>query len=182
MNEGLVPRRYAKALYEFALEKGVQERVYTMMKSLAASFAANGGLQSTLANPYVGVADKKGLLVTAASADKSDIVYADFLKLLAENRRLDMARDIALAYIGLYRKANDIHEVTVTSAYPLKPAESARLKALVECHIGANATVEFSEAVNPQLIGGFTVAVGNERLDASLSNELKQLRLNLSSK
>ena len=177
MNEGLVPRRYAKALYGFALEKGVQERVYTMMKSLVASFAANEGLQPTLANPYVGVADK-----TAASAEKTDAVYADFLKLLAENRRLDMARDIALAYIGIYRKANGIHEVRVTSAYPLKPAESARLKALVERHLGKNAVVEFSEAVNPELIGGFTVAVGNERLDASLSNELKQLRLNLSSK
>ena len=58
MNEGLVPRRYAKALYGFALEKGVQERVYTMMKSLVASFAANEGLQPTLANPYLGVADK----------------------------------------------------------------------------------------------------------------------------
>ena len=172
MNEGLVPRRYAKALYGFALEKGVQERVYTMMKSLVASFAANEGLQPTLANPYVGVADKTELLMTAASAEKTDAVYADFLKLLAENRRLDMARDIALAYIGIYRKANGIHEVRVTSAYPLKPAESARLKAVVE----------FSEAVNPELIGGFTVAVGNERLDASLSNELKQLRLNLSSK
>lgn len=182
MNEGLVPRRYAKALYGFAFEKGVQERVYTMMKSLVASFAANEGLQPTLANPYVGVADKTELLMTAASAEKTDAVYADFLKLLAENRRLDMARDIALAYIGIYRKANGIHEVRVTSAYPLKPVESARLKALVERHLGKNAVVEFSEAVNPELIGGFTVAVGNERLDASLSNELKQLRLNLSSK
>lgn len=182
MNEGLVPRRYAKALYEFALEKGESERVYTMMKNLSASFAANEGLQSTLANPYVGAADKKALLLTAAGAEKADAVYADFLKLLDENRRLDMARDIALAYIGIYRKANDIHEVKVTSAQPLKASEAARLKALVERHLGKNAAVEFSTAVNPQLIGGFTVAVGNERLDASISNELKQLRLNLSSK
>ena len=116
MNEGLVPRRYAKALYGFALEKGVAERVYTMMKNLTASFAANGGLQPTLANPYVGASDKEALLVTAAGADKTDSAFADFLKLLAENRRLDMARDIALAYIDIYRKANDIHEVKVTSA------------------------------------------------------------------
>ena len=89
MNEGLVPRRYAKALYGFALEKGVAERVYTMMKNLTASFAANGGLQPTLANPYVGASDKEALLVTAAGADKTDSAFADFLKLLAENRRLD---------------------------------------------------------------------------------------------
>lgn len=89
MNEGLVPRRYAKALYGFALEKGVQERVYTMMKSLVASFAANEGLQPTLANPYLGVADKTGLLMTAASAEKTDAVYADFLKLF---RRLALLR------------------------------------------------------------------------------------------
>ncbi len=182
MNEGLVPRRYAKALYGFALEKGVAERVYTMMKNLTASFAANGGLQPTLANPYVGASDKEALLVTAAGADKTDAAFADFLKLLAENRRLDMARDIALAYIDIYRKANDIHEVKVTSAHKLQPAEASRLKSLVERHLGRNAVVEFSTAVDPELIGGFTVAVGNERLDASLSNELKQLRLNLSSK
>ena len=54
----------------------------------------------------------------------------------------------------------------------------SRLKSLVEKHLG-DATVEFTKDVDPDLIGGFVVTVNSERLDASVSNEIKQLRLKL---
>ena len=63
----------------------------------------------------------------------------------------------------------------------IRAREMKRLKALIESHVGG-ATVEYETAVDPDLIGGFVVKIDSERLDASIKNELKQLRLKLLSK
>ena len=87
-------------------------------------------------------------------------------------------RVIALTYLDIYRKANNIYLVKITTAVELPDGEMSRLKSLVEKHLG-DATVEFTKDVDPDLIGGFVVTVNSERLDASVSNEIKQLRLKL---
>ena len=53
MNDGLIPRRYAKALYKFAFEKGPDATLYRLMTDLCANFAAQPALQSPMANPFV---------------------------------------------------------------------------------------------------------------------------------
>lgn len=181
MNEGLIPRRYANALFLTAREKGCERRLYDIMLRLEQSFAATPDLQDTLSNPFVSEADKCRLLTTAAGATGADTLFADFLRLLCRNRRIEFMRGIALAFLDIYRRENHIYVVRVESAAPLAPEEEQRIKRLVQSHIG-DGTMEYTAGVNPTLIGGFTVAVGNDRIDASVSNELKQLRLNLLSK
>lgn len=178
MDQGLIPNRYAKALYKFALDKGEASRVYELMKNVAASFAGQPPLGDVMANPYVPSGDKTGLMMTAARASESDDCYADFLKLLVKNKRIEFMRGIALTYLDIYRKANNIYLVKITTAVELPDGEMSRLKSLVEKHLG-DATVEFTKDVDPDLIGGFVVTVNSERLDASVSNEIKQLRLKL---
>lgn len=181
MNEGLIPRRYAKALLKFAEERKQQTHVYDLMSTLASSFQAEPQLAQVMSNPFVEDKDKMSLLTTAAGAGESDSVFCDFLKLLCRNRRLALSRDIAYAYLDLYREANNISIVKVTSAAPLSAADEDRIKALITRHLHGG-TMDYSSKVDPSLIGGFTVEVGNDRIDASISNELKQLRLNLLSK
>ena len=184
MNEGLIPKRYAKALYKFACEKGADLGLYRLMGNLGRSFADNPALDSTVANPFVGDDDKIALLKTAATgaADTTDKkagdVYADFLKLLRENKRLPMAGAISRAYCDIYRKENRIYRVAVVSAKPLDAPEQNRLLKLIEGHLDGG-KMEHSFSTDPELIGGFTVDIDNERLDASVKNELKQLRLKL---
>lgn len=179
MNEGLIPRRYAKALFKVAQEKNCAPQMYALMKQLSLSFAAQPVLNQTIANPFVSAEEKVALITTAAGATAADPLMADFLKLLIQNKRIDLVRDIALAYADIYRKENNIYVVTVTSAQPLDPAELERLHRIVQEHLPKGATTEFSSQVNPDIIGGFTIAINNERLDASIKNELKQLRLKL---
>lgn len=187
MNEGLIPKRYAKALYKFACEKGADLGLYRLMGNLGRSFADNPALDSTVANPFVGGDEKIGLLKTAAavsdaSASSEDVkvaeVYADFLKLLRDNKRLPMAAAIARAYCDIYRKENRIYRVTVVSAKPLDAPEQKRLLKLIENHLDGG-KMEYTFSTDSELIGGFTVDIDNERLDASVKNELKQLRLKL---
>lgn len=181
MNEGLLPRRYAKALYEYACEKDCSQSIYTLMKTMVNSFSEMPLLGVTLSNPYVSEHDKMLLLSTASGATDSDKVFVDFLKLLEQNKRLGFSREIAQAYIDIYRDKNNIYEVHVTSAAPMSADEELRLKSMIEKHLKGG-VMEYYHGINPDLIGGFTVSVGNERLDASVSNELNQLRLNLLSK
>jgi len=178
MDQGLIPRRYARALYKFALERKQDRKVYELMKTLAASFDSEEQLLAAIRNPFVSSADKVSLLTVSAGATGADSCFNDFMKLLVHNRRIAYARGIALSYIEQYREANDIYKVEVATAANMAQRETDRLKTLIERHL-KGATMEYSQKVDPDLIGGFVINIGNEQLDASISNELKQLRLKL---
>ncbi len=126
-------------------------------------------------------ADKTSLLLHAvygADTEKADATYADFIKLLEQNGRVDMARDIALAFISLYRKEHSIYRVDIASAAPMPEQQRKRLENVIAQHVGKG-TMEYNYTTDPSLIGGFTVTVDSQRLDASVSNELQRLRRSL---
>lgn len=185
MNQGLIPQRYAKALYKVAIERKCTEPLYSMMKNLNGSFESNPDLGRAIENPFVAADKKRQLLCTAAAVDtltgRDDVAsntFTDFVTLLERNKRIEYARGTALAYIDRYRKERNISTVTVTSASTLDTATSARLMSIIKSQ-HPDGTIEYQEKVDPELIGGFTIAIDNMRLDASIKNELKQLRLKL---
>jgi len=179
MNEGLIPRRYAKALYKTGVERDCADRLYTLMRALAGAYTADPALGRAIANPFVPAADKSALLTTAAGATSADHTFADFIKLLERNRRIDLAGDTALAYTRYYRAERGIRRVAVTSAAPLPADQLDRIRAVAEAHLHGG-TMEFASATDPSLIGGFTVTIDdNERLDASVDRQLKELRQSL---
>lgn len=178
MDQGLIPRRYAKALLEVAGNASMADALYQSMKQLEQAFEAEPQLAATVGNPFVSIADKTSLIKTAIGDDKAQTQVDNLLRVLAENNRMGMVRDIAMAYMRLYRKANNIYLVHVESAAPMQPDEEERLKKIIAAHLHGG-HMEYSFSVNPDLIGGFVINIDNERLDASVKNELKQLRLKL---
>lgn len=132
MDDGLIPRRYAKALYKVASEKNLQQRMYTLMTNLAGSFSSAPGLTEVIDNPCQKASDKLMLLKTAAGATADDSLYDDFLHLLVKNNRLALVHAMALAYCSLYRTENNIRVVTLTTAAPLPAAQMTRLKEFIE--------------------------------------------------
>lgn len=177
MDNGLIPRRYAKALYKFALEHEATRRVYDEMKQVIASFKANPGLQKTLANPFVCRADKETLLREAAGT-QAENDYLGFVKLILDNRREEYAYAMAMAYRDIYRTANNISQVHIATAAKLPEGDMERLKKMVADSFKSQ-TLEYTTSVEPDLIGGFVIDVDDARLDASLSSELEQLRITL---
>lgn len=177
MNDGLIPRRYALALYKYAKEKNVTEQVYEEMKQVIVSFRQFPDLQKVMANPFVTPADKTKLLINAAG-DKIEDSYKSFVKLILGANREQYALQMALAYRDIYRKENRIAQVSVTSAIPLDEAQEEKVKNIVKKAF-EGMTLEFSFDVNPEIIGGFIITVDSNRLDASVSNELQQIRKQL---
>lgn len=178
MDQGLIPKRYAKALYEVAREQGNEAKLYDEMKSLDRAVASGSRLNETLENPFVSNSDKAALIYTACGSDSTDAPLANFVRLLEENHRLGMVRAIANAYQDIYRQDKHIYRVEVTAASKMEPKSEERLKKLILARLDGG-TMEYTMKIDPSLIGGFTVNIENQRLDASVKNELKQLRLNL---
>lgn len=180
MDQGLIPRRYAKALYAVGEERSDTAMLYRLMQELVATLRGTPGMASTVSNPFVSDADKTKLLIMAVSGNdgKPDATFADFLSLLEKKKRTAMIGDIARAYVDLYRKEKAIYRIDISSAAVMGDSERKRLEGIVGKHIGEG-TFEYNYTVDPSLIGGFTVTINSERLDASVSTQLKQLRLKL---
>lgn len=177
MDNGLIPHRYARALYKYSLERGNASAVYEEMKKVAGSFISTPDLQKVLANPFVSDADKEKLLISAAGTEVEDD-YRRFVKLLLDHRREEYAWRACLAFRDIYREANHIASVKVTTAARLDETEMEKIRSVVR-KAYKDWTLEFEESVDSSLIGGFVVDVDSVRMDASVSNEIEQLRLNL---
>ena len=107
MNTGMIPSRYAKALYEYAGEKSATERVYGEMQRLAGSFAAEPALRRALDNPVLTPEQKSGLVYNAAGGDPSDELKR-FVELVLSHKRMQLLHRMALDYMALYRRAHNI--------------------------------------------------------------------------
>lgn len=177
MNDGLIPNRYAKALMKVAAHDGTQDSVYEQTKQLEASYAATPGLKAAVNNPFIAVDEKCKLLLTASGAPQGGTLDR-FIRLVIDKNRIDFMRSIALAYTKLYRQASGIACVEIASATQLPQKELDQITDVVKRQLGSK-TTEMKVTVDPSLIGGFTVNVDGQVLDASVKTELKKLRLKL---
>lgn len=176
MNEGLIPSRYAKALYKYAQEHHVAAPIYEEMKRLDAAFATHTELSKALSNPALSAADKVRVL-SSAFGEKPDDYLLRFVQLVIRNRRETFARAIALAYQDIYRRANHIARVTITTAVALDKEVLDRIGDLMKKQ--TDKTLEFVYEIDPSIIGGFILRVDSMQLEASVNSELKKLRLKL---
>lgn len=177
MNDGLIPQRYAKALYKYALEKNNTAAVYDEMKQVVASFEAMPSLQKVMTNPFVDAQRKQALLI-AAAGDKVEDDYRRFVKLVLDHNREEFLFCMAHDYRRIYRDENHIARVNIITAAELPEPELQKIRDVV-----ANAfkdyTLEYDYHLDPDIIGGFVIDVNSTRMDASISNELEQLRQTL---
>ena len=173
MNEGLIARRYAKALLKYAQEKDKTFPVYEAARQVEASFIAHLDLQEAMLNPVLTASQKEALMLSASSEE-----YLRFVRLLLRERREDYLRPIMLMYQKLYRDVNHIVRAQIVTAAPLDKQILSRIEEVVARHC-KDAKLEFEHKIDPEIIGGFVLNVGGEQLDASIEKELKQLRLKL---
>ena len=177
MVTGLIPHRYAMALYKYAMETKTGDKVYEEMKRVADAFSSNPGLEKVLSNPYVKSDDKKRVLLAAAGENPGDD-FRRFVTLIIDHRREEFAYLMALAYRDIYRKENNISQVRITTAVELPAGEMDKLRGVVERAVKAS-SLEYDYVVDPTIIGGFIIDVDYTRMDSSVSCELEQLRHNL---
>jgi len=165
--------RYAKAILSFALEQNKEVEVNNDMLLIASTISENKDLQMLLDNPVL-KSDLKKSTLTAVFASKVSSLSIGLIDLLIDNKRLAIISEVAKKYTFLFDKLKGIEVAKVTTAIPLTAELNAQVLKKVKEITGKEATIENN--VNPDIIGGFILRIGDVQYDASISNKLKVLK------
>jgi ATP synthase F1 delta subunit len=163
---------YARSLFEVAQEQGKLDTIREELGQFADALDGNRELQVFFFSPYFSTIEKKDGLDRAVS--DADPILVNFLKLLIENHRMPVIFRVRRVVDELWRKENKLLPVTVTSAVELDQATVSQIGDRIAEQTGRK--VELSAIVEPDILGGLVVRVGNSILDASIRNRLEQLR------
>ena len=163
---------YARALFEAAKDDGVLDRAHDELGEFAEALNEDRNLQVFLFSPYFSSEEKKdGIRRIVSDADERVL---NFLELLAERHRMPALFRIRRIFEGLWAEENKLLPVVVTSATELDAGLVEDIGKRIEEQTGRR--VELSSNVDPDVLGGLMVRVGNMVLDATVRNRLEQLR------
>ena len=163
---------YARALFEVAKEHGLLDQVRDELNEFAQALHDNRELAVFFFSPYFSTEEKKdGLKRVVTGAEP---VFMNFLEALIERHRMPAVFRIRDDYQEMWEDERHLLAVEVTSAIELDKATVASIGG----RIGEQTkrTVELSSTVDPDILGGIVLRVGNVILDASIRNRLEQLR------
>jgi F-type H+-transporting ATPase subunit delta len=163
---------YARSLFEVAMEQDKLDDVRDELGAFADALSKNRDLQVFFFSPYFSTAEKEDGLERVVSG--ADPTILNFLKLLIEKHRMPVLMRIRADFDAMWADENKLLPVQITSAVEL---DSATVKDLGDrIAEQTDRKVEVSADVNPDILGGIVVQVGNSVLDASVRNRLEQLR------
>jgi F-type H+-transporting ATPase subunit delta len=163
---------YARALFEVAKENDVLDRVHDELGEFADALTEERSLQVFLFSPYFSSEEKKeGVRRIVTDADERML---NFLELLAERHRMPALFRIRREFDSMWAEENKLLPVSVTSAVELDQGIVEDIGREIEQQTGRR--VELSSSVDPDVLGGLKVSVGNLVLDATVRNRLEQLR------
>ena len=165
--------RYAKAILSFALEQNKEVEVNDDMLLIASTINENEDLQMLLNSPVIKSDLKKSTLKEVFSSKISSLSVG-LIDLLIDNKRLSIISEVAKKYTVLYDKLKGIEVAKVTTAVPLTKELNEQVLKKVKEITGKEATIENN--VNPDIIGGFILRIGDVQYDASISNKLQVLK------
>jgi len=171
-------RVYAKAILQVAREVeaalGGQtvDEVRAELEGLAELHARDAGFHKLISNPVIDAGDRAASLERALRGRVSDLVV-DALGVMGRKGRLGLLPAVAEAYAEAHDRLRRRVAVRVTSAAPLTDDQRARLAAAVESASGR--TASFRERVDPSILGGLVVQIGDRKADASVATKLNTL-------
>jgi ATP synthase F1 delta subunit len=163
---------YSRSLFEAALEQDKVDDVREQLGEFADALDRDRELQVFFFSPYFSTQEKKEGLHRAVSG--AEPIFLNFLDLLVENHRMPVVFRIRRDYDALWREHNKLLPVQVTSAVELDESTVRHIGERIEQQTGRK--VELSSSVEPDILGGIVVRVGNQVLDASIRNRLDSLR------
>ena len=163
---------YARALFEVAKEGGALDRVHEELDEFADTLEEDRNLQVFLFSPYFSSEEKKdGIRRIVSDADERVL---NFLELLAERHRMPVLFRIRREFDSLWAEENKLLPVTVTSAIELDEALVDEIGKRIEEQ--TDRKVELASNIDPEVLGGLKVQVGNMVLDGTVRNRLERLR------
>ena len=164
--------RYAKAIIETAVEAGKADKVNDDMKSIALTVNSNAELKEFLSSPIITSEMKMNALAEVFASVQSET--KSLFKLLQENKRFEILGAIAGQFNMLYDEMQGVEVAKVTTAVPLTPELEKKVLEKVATISDKKVTIE--NIVDPAIIGGFILRIGDKQFNASVANRLQELK------
>lgn len=174
MNVSPVAYRYARSLMQLAQERNEVEAVREDMLLVAAVCEANRDLRVMLNSPVI-KADAKDRVLGRVFGGQIGHLTERFIAILVRKGREGLLAEIAEGFQLVYRQAHGILLAEVRSAAPLSESAREQVQRMAEQRHPGKAIV-LKESIDPALIGGVVVRIGDEQLDASVARRLSDLR------
>ena len=163
---------YARSLFDVASEQNKLDTIKQQLDEFAGALHENRELAVFFFSPYFSAEEKKDGLHRAVEG--ADPVVLNFLEALIERHRMPAIFRIRTDFEVLYDKTNKLLPVTVTSAVELDTATIESLGKRIGEQTGNE--IELTSKVDPEILGGIVLRVGNFIMDASIRTRLEQLR------
>ena len=167
-----IARPYAEAAFEIASSTNALP-AWSRMLSLVESVAGDPRMRTALASPKLGDAEKESLFLSICG-DQLDADARSFVRVLIGSDRIGLAREIREVYEKRKNDAEGVARATIESAMPVSDADLAALKAALQRRFGRK--VEATVSVNPALIGGARITVGDTVIDDSVAGKLTAMQ------
>lgn len=165
--------RYAKSLLDLSIERNEVEEVFEDMSNLAKTVDSSRDLRVMLSSPVI-KPDTKSKVLTQVFSGHVGEMTSKFIALITDKGREYLLGGIAHAYVLQYKIYKKVSQAEVISATPLDAESKAKIEALVQKL--APGLSDLKETVNPDVIGGYMLKVGDQMIDASVSTQLRELR------
>lgn len=170
-----VAARYAKSLLDLAKEQGIAETMYTDMKFVKDTLSKNRQLAVVLKNPIVR-AEKKNSVMKAVFATRLNPLTMSFFQIIANKNREAIIDAIAEQFVIQYERLKGVERATIITTMPLTDTLRAQFRAIVMKYTTGK-SVELDERIDPKLIGGYVLRVGDQQIDGSIRNQLNEIKL-----
>ncbi len=167
-----IARVYGRSLFEVAQEQGKLDDVREQLGAFSDALADNHELSVFFFSPYFSTEEKKDGLHRAVTG--ADPLVTNILELLVENHRMPVIHRLRKEFDRLWDEENKLLPVDITSAVELDQDVVKRLGDQISEQTGRR--VQLTAHVDPDVLGGIVLRVGNQILDASIRNRLDQLR------
>lgn len=169
--------RYAKAILEIADSKKVATEVSADMALIASTIQSNSELSSFIQNPLVKTEAKKDVVSEVFTSVNA--VTKSIFQLLLENKRFEILDSIAVEYNKLFDIKNGVEVAKVTTAVPMDAALESKVSAKI-ASISSSKKITIENIVDPAIIGGFILKIGDKQYNASIADRLQVLKRELS--
>jgi len=164
--------RYAKAILDIAQSSGKAEAVNNDMKSIVTSIGDSAELKEFLISPIIKMDVKKSAVSEIFSSVQNET--NSLFQLLFENKRFEILESVAKEYKRLFDESNGIEVAKVTTAIAITPELESKVLAKIAEFSNKKITIE--NTIDPSIIGGFILRVGDQQYNASVANKLGELK------
>jgi F-type H+-transporting ATPase subunit delta len=177
---GIVAKRYAAALLDMVAEAKAVEQVEKDFADLRSMLGASQDLRNLVSSPLAARGQQTEAVQALAEKAKFHKLTANFLGVLAQNRRLSALEDVIEAFGAEVTRRRGGIEAKVQSAAALSPAQTKALQEQLSKAMGAHVTMHVE--INKDLLGGMVVTVGSRMIDDSVKRKLEKLQRAMSEK